>query len=224
MGARNRVVAGQAACLYSLVRPVGAGNSAVVVDLPRWGPMLSPRVPNLVPILGPRMERETPGQRPRPNYGHPHGAGKARGWPGSARATEAATRATTRPRAAAGGLDPLDPQLPQPQKGQIDSRRSSSRMAPPKATVPIAMAAAPRRLLIQRRLSPIALLLSPTVIVVWSPTTTRRSATLVTADFSLLSLMVTAAGSDRSSSDVRSITFDLTAVMIPAYVDPGQLR
>ena len=49
---------------------VGAGNSAVVVDLPRWGPMLSPRVPNLVPIPGPRMERETPGQRPRPNYGH----------------------------------------------------------------------------------------------------------------------------------------------------------
>ena len=38
---------------------VGAGNSAVVVDLPRWGPMLSPRVPNLVPIPGPRMERET---------------------------------------------------------------------------------------------------------------------------------------------------------------------
>ena len=51
------------------------GNSAVVVDLPRWGPMLSPRVPNLVPIPGPRMERETPGQRPRPNYGHPQGAG-----------------------------------------------------------------------------------------------------------------------------------------------------
>ena len=50
---------------------MGAGNSAVVVGLPRWGPMLSPRVPNLVPILGPRMERETPGQRPRPNYGHP---------------------------------------------------------------------------------------------------------------------------------------------------------
>ena len=50
---------------------VGAGNSAVVVDLPRCGPMLSPRVPNLVPIPGPRMERETPGQRPRPNYGHP---------------------------------------------------------------------------------------------------------------------------------------------------------
>ena len=51
--------------------PVGAGNSAVVVDLPRCGPMLSPRVPNLVPIPGPGMERETPGQRPRPNYGHP---------------------------------------------------------------------------------------------------------------------------------------------------------
>ena len=50
---------------------VGAGNSAVVVDLPRWGPMLSPRVPNFVPIPSPRMERETPGQRPRPNYGHP---------------------------------------------------------------------------------------------------------------------------------------------------------
>ena len=31
---------------------VGAGNSAVVVDLPRCGPMLSPRVPNLVPIPG----------------------------------------------------------------------------------------------------------------------------------------------------------------------------
>ena len=37
--------------------------------------MLSPRVPNLVPIPGPRMERETPGQRPRPNYGHPQGSG-----------------------------------------------------------------------------------------------------------------------------------------------------
>ena len=54
--------------------PVGAGNSAVVVDLPRCGPMLSPRVPNLVPIPGPRMERETPGQRPRPNNGHPQGS------------------------------------------------------------------------------------------------------------------------------------------------------
>ena len=32
---------------------MGAGNSAVVVDLPRWGPMLSPRVPNLLPIPGP---------------------------------------------------------------------------------------------------------------------------------------------------------------------------
>ena len=54
------------------IDPVGAGNSAVVVDLPRWGPMLIRRVPNLVPIPGPGMERETPGQRPRPNYGHPH--------------------------------------------------------------------------------------------------------------------------------------------------------
>ena len=50
---------------------VDAGNSAVPVDLPRCGPMLSPRVPNLVPIPSPRMERKTPGQRPRPNYGHP---------------------------------------------------------------------------------------------------------------------------------------------------------
>ena len=50
---------------------MGARNSAVVVDLPRCGPMLSPRVPNLVPIPSPRTERETPGQRPRPNYGHP---------------------------------------------------------------------------------------------------------------------------------------------------------
>ena len=31
-------------------------------------------LPNLVPIPGPRMERETPGQRPRPNFGHPQGA------------------------------------------------------------------------------------------------------------------------------------------------------
>ena len=53
------------------VEPVGAGNSAVVVDLPRWGPMLSPRVPNLVPIPGPRVERETPSQRPGPYFGHP---------------------------------------------------------------------------------------------------------------------------------------------------------
>ena len=57
---------------------VGAGNSAVVVDLPRCGPMLSPRVPNLVPIPGPRMERETPGQRPRPNYGHPQAAANSK--------------------------------------------------------------------------------------------------------------------------------------------------
>ena len=50
---------------------VGAHNSAVVVDLPRCGAMLSPRVPSLVPIPGPRMARVTPGQRSRPNYGHP---------------------------------------------------------------------------------------------------------------------------------------------------------
>ena len=55
---------------------VGAENSAVVVDLPRCGPMLSPRVPNLVPIPSPRTERETPGQRPRPNYGHPHASAR----------------------------------------------------------------------------------------------------------------------------------------------------
>ena len=56
---------------------MGARNSAVVVDLPRCGPMLSPRVPNLVPIPGPRIERETPGQRPRSNYGHPQAASAA---------------------------------------------------------------------------------------------------------------------------------------------------
>ena len=38
---------------------MGSENSAVVVDLPRWAPMLSPRVPNLVPIPDPRMERDT---------------------------------------------------------------------------------------------------------------------------------------------------------------------
>ena len=46
-----------------------AGGGGSLPPLTR--PMLSPRVPNLVPIPGPRMERETPGQRPRPNYGHP---------------------------------------------------------------------------------------------------------------------------------------------------------
>ena len=50
---------------------MGAQYPVAGVDLPRCGPMLSPRVPNLVPIPGPRMERVTPGQRPRPNYGHP---------------------------------------------------------------------------------------------------------------------------------------------------------
>ena len=54
------------------IERVGAGNSAVVVDLSLCGPMLSPRVPHHVPIPGSRMERETPGQHPRPNYGHPH--------------------------------------------------------------------------------------------------------------------------------------------------------
>ena len=44
-----------AASYAAAADPVGAGHSAVVVDLPRWGPMLSPRVPNLVPIPGPRM-------------------------------------------------------------------------------------------------------------------------------------------------------------------------
>ena len=54
------------AMMVSTVRgPVGAGNSAVVVDVPRWGPMMSPRVPHHVPIPSPRMERETLGQRRR---------------------------------------------------------------------------------------------------------------------------------------------------------------
>ena len=57
---------------HDRIMGVGAGNSAVVVDLSLCGPMLSPRVPHHVSIPGPRMERETPGQRPRPNYGHPH--------------------------------------------------------------------------------------------------------------------------------------------------------
>ena len=48
-----------ASLLTKVPDPVGAGNSAVVVDVLRCGPMLSPRVPNLVPIPGPRMERET---------------------------------------------------------------------------------------------------------------------------------------------------------------------
>ena len=36
----------------------------MVVDLPRWGPMLSPRVLNLVPIPGPRMEPRNPWSAP----------------------------------------------------------------------------------------------------------------------------------------------------------------
>ena len=71
----RRLVCGDRSC--GCPKPVGAGNSAVVVDLPRCGPMLSPRVPNLVPIPGPWMQRETPGQRPRPNYGHPQDLLKA---------------------------------------------------------------------------------------------------------------------------------------------------
>ena len=85
-----------AVCLVggSLLRYVGGGGRAResglspsvwddfwvvgVVDLPRWGPMLSSRVPNLVPIPGPGMERVTPDQRPRPNYGHPQGRPCAR--------------------------------------------------------------------------------------------------------------------------------------------------
>ena len=43
----------------------------MVVDVPRCGPMQSPRIQKLVPIPGPRMERETLGQRPGPNLGHP---------------------------------------------------------------------------------------------------------------------------------------------------------
>ena len=65
-------------------QPVGAGNSVVVVDLPRWGPMLSPRVTNLVPIPSPRMERETPGRRPRPHFGHSHHARQLRAAPTAA--------------------------------------------------------------------------------------------------------------------------------------------
>ena len=35
-----------------VARRLGAGNSAVVVDVPRCGPMLSPRVSHHVPLLG----------------------------------------------------------------------------------------------------------------------------------------------------------------------------
>ena len=38
--------------LATAPNPMGAGDSAVVVDLPRCRPILSPRVPNLVPIAG----------------------------------------------------------------------------------------------------------------------------------------------------------------------------
>ena len=87
---------------------VGAGNSAVVVDLPRCGPMLSPRVPNLVPIVGitgsarcavrplegPRDHRVAPPTRcaapaNRPTRAHRRRPLLAWGDCGRARATEA---------------------------------------------------------------------------------------------------------------------------------------
>ena len=97
---------------------MGAENSAVVVDLPRCGPMLSPRVPNLVPIPGPRMQRETPGQRPRPNYGHPHA---------QLPQTESKKR----------GTDHLDsqPGPPQPQHATVLSMRRPHEWDPPELTV-----------------------------------------------------------------------------------------
>ena len=86
---------------------VGAGNSAVVVDLPRCGPMLSPRVPNLVPIPGitgsahcalrplegPRDHRVAPPTRcaaptNRPTRTHRRRPDLARSDRGRARATE----------------------------------------------------------------------------------------------------------------------------------------
>ena len=55
-GVAERVAAASPGCtgltiMNSLVS-VGAGNSAVVVDVPRCGPMLSPRVSHHVPLLG----------------------------------------------------------------------------------------------------------------------------------------------------------------------------
>ena len=88
-------------------------------------------------------------------------------------------------------------------------------MAPLIATAPVAMVVTPRRPLIQRRLSPIVLLLSPTVMTLWSPTTTRLPAAFETAALTFLLLRVMSAGSERPSSDTRLISFDLTAVTIP---------
>ena len=87
--------------------PVGAGNSAVVVDLPRCGPMLIRRVPNLVPIpgvtgsahcavrplQGPRDHRLAPPTRRaaptrRPTRDHRRRPELARGEGGRAAATE----------------------------------------------------------------------------------------------------------------------------------------
>ena len=87
--------------------PVGAGNSAVVVDLPRCGPMLIRRVPNLVPIPGvtgsahcavgplegPRDHRLAPPTRRaaptgRPTRDHRRRPELARGDRGRATATE----------------------------------------------------------------------------------------------------------------------------------------
>ena len=97
---------GAAACAAEADR-VGAGNSAMVVDLPRCGPILSPCVPNLVPIpgitgsthcavrplRGPRDHRVGPPTRcaapaGQPTRTHRRRPELARGDSGRARATE----------------------------------------------------------------------------------------------------------------------------------------
>ena len=52
--------------------PMGAGDSAVVVHLPRCRPMLSPRTESRTDSWSQDGVR-TPGQRPRPKCGHPQG-------------------------------------------------------------------------------------------------------------------------------------------------------
>ena len=108
---RRRMVCGNCGSRFLEDHPafegVGAGNSAMVVDLPRCGPILSPCVPNLVPIpgitgsthcavrplQGPRDHRVAPPTRcaapaGQPTRTHRRRPELARGDSGRARATE----------------------------------------------------------------------------------------------------------------------------------------
>ena len=149
-------------------RPVGAGNSAVVVDLPRCGPMLIPRVPNLVPIPGvagsahcalrplegPRDHRLAPPTRRaaptgRPTRDHRRRPELARGDRGRATATEP-SRVAGHPRHAVALAPPphrraLDPTTATAGPAIDLSEASPTRTAPRSRESNLAIPPRPRR-------------------------------------------------------------------------------